>query len=65
MDQLLVCPDGDLTRYFRQEEDTPFFAVTVDGVRRYVWTEKGLVSDEEAKQKTEKTETDQMDRHNP
>jgi hypothetical protein len=68
--QLLVCLDDDLTRYFRQEEDTPFFAISVDGVRRFAWTEKGLVSDEmsieEVKGQEERPRANkgQKDRHN-
>lgn len=53
--QLVICPDDSLKLYFQRKRDVEFFAVTVEGVKRFTWTKEGLVSekyaDEDGKKK--------------
>ncbi len=44
--QFVICQYDDLSLYFQQEEDVDFFTIAVDGVKRFVWTETSLVSEE-------------------
>lgn len=44
--QLIICPDDDLKLYFKKKRNFEFFAVDVDGVKRFVWTKQGLVSED-------------------
>ena len=44
--QFVICQYDDLSLYFQQEEDVDFFTIAVDGVKRFVWTKKGLVTEE-------------------
>jgi hypothetical protein len=44
--QLVVCPDDDLKLYFAGKRDLQFFTISVDGVKRFTWTKKGLIAED-------------------